>query len=161
MKTKEFERVINWKEIMQEAVNYKYVVMYRDHYRGNGKGEYFDGNKMMEILNKCSYLFSNDDRPVYKVILTNDDVPKCIGQRKELIKIIDELMYEKYQIHIPGRPNCDGRKTRRTAPEAYAEFDRICKEGSELKRKITAEIGYYLKQMEDIPYYSTTLLYYV
>lgn len=105
----------SWKEVMNEASNYKYIVMYRDHYQGNGKGEFFAADRLAALMEEQPYWFSNEDRPVYEVILTDEDIPKIIADRQ---KVIDQIQTAEYTMSKLSRPvlNADRRSTRRTQP---------------------------------------------
>lgn len=106
-----------------DVQGYTWVVLLRDHYRGNGKGEYFLASDYDRIKREQPFLFTNTERPVYTVILTDNDVPAIIAKRSSLISKINSINFE---INHSKRPKkgFDGRKTRRTAPELYAEYDK-------------------------------------
>ena len=127
MNTKTFnfnEGAFNWQEILNESKSFKYVVMYRDHYRGNGKGEWFKAEEFAALFEKQGFWFYGCERPVYEVILTDDDVPAIIEQRKQIISELQKVECDIRFTNIPMRPHCDGRATRRTQPEAFAEWDK-------------------------------------
>lgn len=148
----------DWKSIMKDAAAYKYVVMYRDHYRGNGRGEYFNSEEFEKIFAEQDFWFYNCERPVWKVILTNDEVPAIIGRRRLLVREINLLSYEIQHIYVPFRPACDGRATRRTQPEAFAEWDKAKAKAERKIKKLRTKRDNIRKQLEAVqPYYSTTL----
>ena len=150
--------IVNWQEIINAAQEYKYVVMYRDHYRGNGKGEYFESGIFRELYEQQGFWFRNTDRPVHTVILTNDDVPGLIARRKELINAIDSLQCACNNVRIPYRPACDGRATRRTQPDAFAEWDTEKAAALAHVKELREQREAVSRTLNEVPYYSTTLL---
>lgn len=151
-------KTIKISDLTPEAVNgYKWVVMYRDHYRGNGKGEYFAASDLAAIRTQQPFWFDNTDRPVHTVILTNDDVPAIIAKRCEIINKIQNLTAQIDSLNRPPK-GFDGRKTRKTAPELFAEWDKrvdaYCKQKGALIDKKTDAMA----ALQDLPKYSTTLL---
>lgn len=148
----------DWQTIIEESASYKYVVMYRDHYRGNGKGEYFSAEDFKRLFKEQDFWFFNFERPVYKVILTNDDVPSIIARRRELINDIQHVEFNIHYLYIPMRPNCDGRATRRTQPEAFAEWDKAKAKAQRKLNKLNKKRNNLREALEAVqPYYSTTL----
>lgn len=141
-----------------DVKGYKYVIMYQDHYRGNGKGFYFLTENYEKIKESQRFWFTNTDRPVHTVILTNSDIPTILAQRRKFIYSLQSVEFDIQ--HLPRPTKCfDGRKTRRTAPELYAAYDEEVNQYnlriSELcdtKLQLYAELG-------KIPKYSTTLYY--
>lgn len=136
---------------------YKWVVMLRDHYRGNDKGEYFAASDYDRIKRTQPYWFTNTDHPIHTVILTNDDVPSIIAKRCEIINKIQNLTVLADRLNRPTK-GFDGRKTRKTAPELFAEWDKrvdaYCKQkGALIDKKTDA-----MSALQDLPKYSTTLL---
>jgi hypothetical protein len=160
-KTKKFnqnEGQLNWQEIMNEAKGFKYVVMHRDHYRGNGKGEWFEAKEFAALFEKQGFWFFNCERPVYEVILTDDDVPAIIEQRKQIIKDLQLVERDIHYTNIPMRPNCDGRATRRTQPEAFAEWDKAKAKATRKLKQLRNRRDSLQAQLDAVqPTYSTTL----
>jgi hypothetical protein len=148
---------LNWQTIMNEASNYKYVVMYRDHYQGNGKGEFFAADRLAALMEEQPYWFSNEDRPVYEVILTDEDIPKIIADRQ---KVIDQIQTAEYTMSKLSRPvlNADRRSTRRTQPEAWAEYDKAVEAYNADRSALELAIAGLRAALKVIPYHSTTLL---
>ena len=157
IKTHTFNGQLDWQDIMKEAKGYKYVVMYRDHYRGNAKGDWFEADQFEIIYKQQPFWFTNTDRPVEEVILTDDDVPGIIEQRKQVIKKINDLRWFKSKIHIPAHPNCDGRATRRTQPEAFAEWDKAVAKAKMAHSRLHKRISDLEDALHLITYYSTML----
>lgn len=147
----------SWKEVMDEAKNYQFVVMYRDHYQGNGKGEFFAADRLAALMKEQPYWFSNEDRPVYEVILTDEDIPKIIADRQ---KVIDQIQTAEYTMSKLSRPvlNADRRSTRRTQPEAWAEYDKAVEAYNADRSALELAIAGLRAALKVIPYYSTTLL---
>lgn len=146
-----------WEDVMNEARNYKYVVMYRDHYRGNGKGEFFQANNFAALLREQPYWFAQEERPVYEVILTNDDVPDIIADRK---RVISQMSKVEYTLSTISRPNlqADGRSTRRTQPEAWADFDKAVEDYNAQRTALQQCLNLLSQTLTALPYYSTTLM---
>lgn len=161
MKTKKFDisdGEFNWQQIMNEAKDYKCVVMHRNHYRGNGKGEWFRAEEFAALFEKEGFWFFNCERPVYEVILTDDDVPGIIAQRRELIDKIQRVEFDIRNTNIPMRPMCDGRATRRTQPEAFAEWDKAKAKAAKKLNSLRSRRDSLQAQLDAVqPYYSTTL----
>ena len=148
---------LNWQNIMNEASNYKYVVMYRDHYQGNGKGEFFAADRLAALMDEQPYWFHNEDRPVYEVILTDDDVVEIINARQRVIDQINKTEYTMNALPLPVL-KADRRSTRRTQPEAWAEYDRAVDAYDEDRRALEFALAALRAALNVIPYYSTTLL---
>lgn len=151
-------KTIKISDLTPEAVNgYKWVVMYRDHYRGNGKGEYFAASDLAEIRAQQPFWFDNTDRPVHTVILTNDDVPAIIETRCLIINGIQNL---RHTIETTARPprNFDGRKTRKTAPELYAAYDRALADYTAQINRLKSKKTALQTTLDGMQNYSTTLL---
>lgn len=146
-----------WEDVMNEASNYKYVVMHRDHYRGNGKGEFFQANNFAALLREQPYWFTNEERPVYEVILTNDDVPTIIADRRRVIAQINKVEYTLSTIQSPTL-QVDGRSTRRTQPEAWAAFDKAVEDYNAQRNALQQCISLLSQTLIALPYYSTTLM---
>ncbi len=148
----------DWQTIMSEAAAYKFVVMYRSHERGNGKGEYFSTSDFERLFKEQDFWFFNCERPVWQVILTDEDVPSIIAQRRELIDKIQRVEFDIHYLHIPMRPNCDGRATRRTQPEAFAEWDKAKAKAERKMKTLRNKRDNLRKELEAVqPYFSTTL----
>lgn len=136
---------------------FKWVIMYRDHYRGNGKGEYFAAADYDRIKRTQPYWFTNTDRPVHTVILTNNDVPSIIQTRYKLIEKINRLDVEINRLNRPQK-GFDGRKTRRSAPELYADYDkRIATYNKQVSALIDQKTDIQA-ELQKIENYSTTLM---
>lgn len=133
----------------------KWVVMFRDHYRGNSKGEYFAVGDYEALKEKQPFWFINEDRPVYEVVMTDEDVPSLVKRRGDVIRRLDCLKYDYNHVYDPMRPKCDGRKTRRTAPEAYAQFDKDKAEAQKKKDEIEASYKGLLEELGHLPFSST------
>jgi hypothetical protein len=161
MNTKNFnlsDGEFNWQQIMNEAKNYKYVVMYRDHYRGNGKGEWFKADEFAAIFKQQDFWFYNIERPVFQVILTDDDVPAIIMQRSEIIRELQKVECDIRYTNIPMRPMCDGRATRRTQPEAFAAWDKAKAKAAKKLNSLRSRRDSLQASLNAVqPYYSTTL----
>lgn len=155
--TKTFKGQFDWQDIMNEAKCYKYVVMYRDHYPGNGKGEYFRSEDFELLMEHQSHWFNCTERPLEMVILTNDDVPDIINERKRLIDLLQTIRWQKEKINVPAHPDCDGRATRRTQPEAYAKWDAEVAQTKALIAEKKEAINRLQAQLNTITYYSSTL----
>lgn len=142
-----------------DTAGYKWVVMYRDHYRGNGKGEYFLAQDYPKLLEKQRYLFNNEDRPVHTIILTNEDVPSMVEKRRVLINLLTK---KNDDIRTLARPkkNFDGRKTRRTAPQEYAEYDKQINDYNAKISKLHGEILEIYAKMKPLQFSSTLLRIY-
>lgn len=135
---------------------YKWVVMYRDHYRGNSKGEYFLSDKFAKIMKEEPFWFYNLERPVHTVILTNDDVPTIVKQRCELINSLSHLKCDMWRCHKPAK-GFDGRFTRNTHPELYAKYDKEVAEVNKKYNKLREEYNAVETKLKQIKYYSSTL----
>lgn len=156
---KTFNENLDWNEILKESKNYKYVVMLRDHYNGNGKGEFFESQHFDWLMEHQKFWFFNCERPVYHVTLTNDNVPAIIDKRKTLINAINDIERKLREIVIPMRPACDGRATRRTQPEAYAQWDKDREDGKTKYSILKSKHDSLLNELSSIkPSFSTTLL---
>ena len=146
-----------WEEVMNEARNYKYVVMYRDHYTGNGKGEFFQAHNFAALLKEQPYWFAQEERPVYEVILTNDDVPSIIADRKRVIAQMAKVEYTMSTINHPTLQG-DGRSTRRTQPEVWAAFDKAVEDYHNQRNALQQCLNLLSQTLTALPYYSTTLM---
>ena len=76
---------------VQEAINlgFKYVIAYRDHYRGNSKGEIYVCNEKNARI-QLSH-FNMDDRGIHTMLATNDDVLAIQSKRNRLINVISHI----------------------------------------------------------------------
>lgn len=119
----------NWEAIIKEAQNYKYLIILRDHYRGNGAGEYCLTSILEALYKEQGFWFNNIERPVHTVIMTDMDVPSNISQRNKLYQEAERKTYEISHVYMPMRPACDGRATEKTQPEAYAQWRKDRQEG--------------------------------
>lgn len=137
---------------------YKWVVMYRDHYKNNGKGEYFKAENFSRLMKEQSFWFYNEERPVFKIILTNDDVPVFVKERGALITELQRLRFEKEHCHTPAK-GFDGRFTRRTHPELYAEYDKEVAESNKRFSELKKAYESVEQKLQKIKYYSSTLHY--
>lgn len=146
-----------WEDVMNEARNYQYVVMYNDYYRGNGDGEFFRADNFAALRSEQPYWFSQEERPVYAVILTNDDVPAIIADRQRVIEQINNV---EYTLSTIARPTllADGRSTRRTNPAAWAAFDKAVADYNAQRDALQQCLTLLNKTLAALPYYSTTLL---
>ena len=134
----------------------KWVILMRDHADGNGKGEYFAAADYDKIKAAQPYWFTNTDRPVHTVILTDDDVPSIINKRNLIINALQNLDVEINKNKRPAK-DFDGRKTRRTAPELYADYDkRLNAYNAAVSRLIDQKTDLYAA-LQTLPHYSTTL----
>ncbi|MBP5455604.1 MAG: hypothetical protein J6Y37_03830 [Paludibacteraceae bacterium] len=133
----------------------KWVVLHRDHYQGNAKGEYFAASDYDTLKREQPFWFLSEDRPVYEVVLTDEDVPSLVKRRGDVIRELDGLRYDYNHIYDPARPKCDGRKTRRTAPEAYAQFDEDKAKAKEAKGKIKQRESELYEELGQLPFSST------
>ena len=147
----------SWDYVKKEARNYKYVVMYRDHYTCNGKGEFIASSDFDRVFVEQPYWFTNEDRPVYQVIFTNDEVPAIIADRQ---KILDQMNKVRYTMSTIQRPilQADGRSTRRTQPEAWAAFDKAVEDYNAQRDALQQCLNLLLETLGKLEYYSTTLL---
>lgn len=135
---------------------YTWVVMLRDHANGNGKGEFFAAENYEKIKNAQPFWLTNTDRPVHTVILTDDDVPTIIQKRGYIIRDINKKDVEINALKRPAK-DFDGRKTRRTAPELYADYDkRLNAYNAAVSRLIDKKTDLYAV-LQTLPHYSTTL----
>ena len=132
----------------------KWVVMHRDHYQGNAKGEYFAASDYDALKREQPFWFLSEDRPVYEVVLTDEDVPSLVKRRGDVIQEIKDLRYDYNHVYDPLRPKCDGRKTRRTAPEAYAQFDEDKAKAKEAKQKIEGRLNELYEELGQLPFSS-------
>ena len=146
-----------WEEVMTEARNYKYVVMHRDCYRGNGKGEFFQAHNFADLFREQPYWFNNEEHPVNEVLLTNDDVPAIIADRKRVIAQIRKVDITLSTINQPTL-QADGRSTRRTQPEAWAAFDRAVEDYNAQSNALQQCINLLSQTLTALPYYSTSLI---
>ena len=149
----------DWDKIKEEAKHYKYVVMYREgHYRGNGKGEFFESNILNELFEKQIFWFNNEYRPIQAVILTNDDVESIINKRKIIISKINiaESDYYKFKRDLKY-PKLDRRTTRKTNPQDWANFDKIVNKKRRMELATLKKKRDLSKELDALPYYSTTL----
>lgn len=135
----------------------KWVVMFRDHYQGNSKGEYFAVSDYEALKKKQPFWFTSEDRPVYEVVMTDEDVPSLVNRRRDVIKLLDSLKYDYDHVYDPMKPKCDGRKTRRTAPEAYAQFDKDKAKAKEEKDRIKERKEDLYDELGHLPFSSTLL----
>lgn len=136
--------------IKTEAKKFASVVMLRDHYRGNAKGDYFWAKDFERIFNEKDYWFYNLERPVYQIIITNDDVPAIVESRKRLIDKKVKREIELSKINCTSRPHCDGRATERTQPEAFAEWRKEMEVKSENARKNQNANRYFANKVEQV-----------
>lgn len=127
-KVMSIDRTTNWEAIIKEAQNYKYLIILREHYRGNAAGEYCL-TSILEALYKEGFWFYNIERPVHTVIMTDMDVPSNISQRNKLYQEAERKTYEISRVYMPMRPACDGRATEKTQPEAFAQWHKVRQEG--------------------------------
>lgn len=140
-----------------DVQGYTWVVLLRDHYRGNAKGEYFLASDYDRIKRDQPFFFTNTERPVYMIILTDDDVPTIIAKRSILIDKITSVDVEINRLKRP-RKVFDGRKTRRTAPELYAEYDKqVATYNSQISALIDRKTDI-MAELQKIENYSTKLL---
>jgi len=146
-----------WEDVMNEARNYQYVVMYRDHYRGNGKGEFFQANNFAALIREQPFWFAQEERPVYEVILTNEDVPAIIADRQRVIAQMNKVEYTLSTIIRPTL-QADGRSTRRTNPAAWAAFDKAVEDYNAQRNALQQCLNLLSQTLTALPYYSTTLL---
>lgn len=138
-KDKIYTQNFPYEEIMNEAKNYKYAVVLRDHYKGNAGGDLFSGKKFQNAPDFCLY---NIERPVYKIVLTDKDVVKMMDENNKLISEIYSLRRKKELIPLPARPmGIDGRKTERTAPKEYAEWREMIKKNKAEIEKINKKVS--------------------
>lgn len=133
----------------------KWIILIRDHYRDNGKGEFFAATRYEALKKKAPYWFLNEERPVCTVIMTDDDVPSLVQERDKTIKAIFSLKRDRDNVYDPAKPDCDGRKTRRTAPEAYAKFDKDKAKAKKDKERIAKKIKVLEERLKELPYSST------
>lgn len=98
-------------EIAQQAVELhaKWVVVWQEHYRGNCKG-YYQSVEVFLSSNIFHWNNSMDDRGAVMVLLTDEDVPAMIEEKKEMVRQLNmldvELSRERArQLYIP----IDGR----------------------------------------------------
>jgi hypothetical protein len=87
--------------------------------------------------------------------LTDEDVPSLVKRRDDVIRELDGLRYDYNHVYDPARPKCDGRKTRRTAPEAYAQFDEDKAKAKEIKQKIKQRENELYEELGQLPFSST------
>lgn len=146
-----------WEEIMNEAHNYKYVVMYRDNYRLNSKGEFFPADNFADLVREQPQWFTNEERPVYKVVLTNDDVPAIIADRKRVIAQINNVEITMSTINQPTL-QADGRSTRRTQPEAWAAFDKAVEDYNAQSDALQQCLSLLNITLTALPYYPISLI---
>ena len=140
-----------------DVQGYTWVVLLRDHYRGNTKGEYFLAADYDRIKREQPFFFTNTERPVYTVILTDNDVPAIITKRSSLIKEINSINIEINRLNRPKK-EFDGRKTRRTAPELYAEYDKqVAAYNSQMSVLFNKKTDL-MSELENIENYSTLLV---
>lgn len=149
--------ISTWEDVMNEAHNYKYVVMYRDRYLGNSKGEFFQAHNFADLFREQPYWFNNEYRPVFEVLLTNDDVPTIIADRKRVIAQIHKVDITLSTINQPTL-QADGRSTRRTQPEAWAAFDKAVKDYNAQCNTLQQCISLLSQTLVALPYYSTGLI---
>lgn len=128
---------------------YKWIILLREHYKYNGDGEFLSAEHYEQIKTAQPFWFNNIERPVHTVLFTNDNVPDIIAQRA---KIHDKIRLLDSELRKYPRPIklFDGRKTRRTAPELYADYDKQVKDYNnaysriiDKKTKLFAELAKY------------------
>jgi len=73
---------------VQEAIalGFNYVIAWRDHYRGNGKGEVYVANKKNAHI-ALSH-FNMWDRGISCLQATNEDVIKMVKERRRILTLI-------------------------------------------------------------------------
>lgn len=143
--------------IKESSKGHQYVVMYRDHADGNGKGEYFAAGDFDRIFSEQGYWFNGVDRPIHTIVLTNDDVPSIVAKREHLIRMIQMSESKMNGIVVPSKPNCDGRATRKTNPKAFEEWDELKLSQEARKRALKNRIDALRTELEKTKKYSTTL----
>lgn len=143
--------------IKESSKGHQYVVMYRDHADGNGKGEYFAVGDFDRIFSEQGYWFNGEDRPIHTIVLTNDDVPSIVAKREHLIRMIQMSESKMNEIVVPPKPKCDGRATRNTNPNAFEEWDNMKLLQETRKRAMKNRIDVLRAELEKTKNYSTTL----
>lgn len=136
---------------------YKWVLMYRDHSPGNSAGEYFLASDYERIKRTQPYLFANTDRPVYLVILTNNDVPSIIQTRSYFVDAAKGIDVKINRLNRPTK-GFDGRKTRRTAPELFADYDKRIAEYNKQVSALVDQKTDLFASYKKLPVYSINLL---
>ena len=78
---------------VQEALSlgYRYVIAWRDHYRGNSKGEVYVCNETN--ANVCVSHENMDDRTIHPMFATNEDVLAILQKRKRIINLISDVEF--------------------------------------------------------------------
>lgn len=80
------------------SLGYKYVIAWRDHYRGNSKGEIYTCNEAN--ANVCVNHVAMDDRGIYSMFATNVDVVSMVRRRRRIINLIQSVEWSMTQ-HSP------------------------------------------------------------
>lgn len=78
-------------ESIQEAINggYNYVVAFRDHYRGNSKGEIYTNLSCHSDV--CMSHYNMDDRGIHTMYATNQDLIAMVNLRSRIIRLINQV----------------------------------------------------------------------
>ena len=79
---------------MAEAykLGYKYLICWRNHYRGNAKGE------IMKVVEGKDVTISHnnyEDRGICAIYATNEDIPVLIERRKRIIRLIQDIEFNQ------------------------------------------------------------------
>lgn len=79
---------------MNEAFNlgYKYIICWRNHYRGNSKGEIMNVVENKDIT--ISHL-NYEDRGICSIYATNEDLPKLLKRRLRIIALIQDIEFNQ------------------------------------------------------------------
>lgn len=147
----------SWTEIQEIAKNYNYVVILRNHHRGNGVGEFFETKKFNEILKNQPFWFNCDERPVHTVILTNEDIPSIVDERERLISKLNLIQFKMSELRKP-QLQADNRSTRRTQPAAWALYDKEMNTYNLQRAALLQNLNMYESELKKLPNYSVTLL---
>lgn len=89
----------NQQDIANEAreKGAKWIVVYTDHYRGNGKG-YYQSVENFAKSKVFRWYDAPEDRGALKVYITDDDVPALVAERTELINKYNEIQFLRYPV---------------------------------------------------------------
>lgn len=85
-------------DIVNEArqASAKWIVIFHDHYRGNGKG-YYQTVDNFEKSRVFRWIEAPDDRGATNVYITDEDVPAMVDEREKLVNKYHKVLFERYK----------------------------------------------------------------
>lgn len=112
----------NQQDIANEAreKGAKWIIVYTDHYRGNGKG-YYQSVENFAKSKVFRWYDAPEDRGAIKVYITDEDVPAIIAKRTELINQYNLIQYRKYPVDDISMAKIDHRMKSTNPIRVYAE----------------------------------------